>query len=82
MRISKQQRQHRITKLLEEHVVSSQTQLVDLLAEEGISATQATVSRDLDELGVISVRIPGGERALALPALPVHPSGSPSPSPR
>jgi transcriptional regulator of arginine metabolism len=72
MRISKQQRQHRITKLLEDHVVSSQTQLVDLLADEGISATQATVSRDLDELGVISVRIPGGERALALPALPVH----------
>lgn len=72
MRASKQQRQHRITRLLEEHVVSSQTQLVELLAAEGISAAQATVSRDLDELGVISVRIPGGERALALPELPVH----------
>jgi transcriptional regulator of arginine metabolism len=72
MRVSKQQRQHRITQLLEEHIVSSQTQLVDLLGSEGISATQATVSRDLDELGVISVRIPGGERALALPELPVH----------
>ena len=72
MRISKQQRQHRITQLLEDHVVSSQTQLVDLLGSEGIAATQATVSRELDELGAISVRIPGGERALALPALPVH----------
>ncbi len=72
MRISKQQRQHRIVRLLEEQVVSSQAQLVDLLSEEGISATQATVSRDLEELGAITVRIPGGDRAFALPALPAQ----------
>ena len=72
MRISKQQRQHRIALLLESQVVSSQSQLVDLLAEEGISATQATVSRDLEELGAITVRIPGGDKAFALPELPVQ----------
>jgi len=72
MRVSKQQRQHRITMILEEHVVSSQAQLVELLANEGVSATQATVSRDLEELGAITVRIPGGDRALALPELPAQ----------
>jgi len=72
MRVSKQQRQHRISMLLEEHVVSSQAQLVELLASEEISATQATVSRDLEEMGAITVRIPGGERALAVPELPTQ----------
>jgi transcriptional regulator of arginine metabolism len=71
-KISKQQRQHRIALLLEANVVSSQGQLVNLLADEGISATQATVSRDLEEMGAITVRIPGGERALALPELPTQ----------
>jgi transcriptional regulator of arginine metabolism len=35
-----------------------------------VVATQATVSRDLDDLGAIKVRVPGGETAYALPALP------------
>jgi transcriptional regulator of arginine metabolism len=33
-------------------------------------ATQATVSRDLDELGAIKVRGPGGESVYAIPELP------------
>src|SRR5262249_41048141 len=33
-------------------------------------ATQATVSRDLDDLGAIKVRVPGGLSACALPELP------------
>lgn len=69
MKISKQQRQHRITLLLGDRIVSSQSQLVEFLKEEGISATQATVSRDLEEMGAITVRIAGGERALALPEM-------------
>ena len=68
--MSKARRQHRITKLLETHGVTSQTQLVELLAEEGINATQATVSRDLDDLGAIKVRVPGGESVYAIPELP------------
>jgi transcriptional regulator of arginine metabolism len=70
MKVSKHQRQHRITKLLESRAVSSQGQLVELLAKEGIDATQTTVSRDLEELGAVKVRLPGGEGAYALPALP------------
>jgi transcriptional regulator of arginine metabolism len=70
IRLTKNQRQHRIGKLLEEHAVENQGQLVELLAEEGIAATQATVSRDLDDLGAIKVRLPGGDTAYAIPELP------------
>jgi transcriptional regulator of arginine metabolism len=67
--MSKTQRQHRIAKLLAEHAVTSQAQLVDLLADAGIAATQATVSRDLEDLGAIKVRVPGGETVYAIPEL-------------
>jgi len=71
-RLTKNQRQHRITRLLETQVVTSQTQLVALLADQGVEATQTTVSRDLEDLGAVKVRLPGGEAAYALPELPVH----------
>ena len=71
-RLTKNQRQHRITKLLEAAPVTSQAQLVALLAEQGVEATQTTVSRDLEDLGAVKVRLPGGETAYALPELPVH----------
>jgi transcriptional regulator of arginine metabolism len=65
--LGKPQRQHRILRVLEEQPVSSQTQLVQLLEAEGVVATQATVSRDLEELGAVKVRIPGGAMAYAIP---------------
>jgi transcriptional regulator of arginine metabolism len=65
--LGKPQRQHRIAKLLEDQAVSSQAQLVELLASEGVVATQATVSRDLEELSAVKVRIPGGTTAYAIP---------------
>ena len=67
---TKAHRQHRIAKLLTEHAVTSQAQLAELLAEVGITATQATVSRDLEDLGAIKVRVPGGETVYAIPELP------------
>ncbi|MDQ1437041.1 MAG: transcriptional regulator of arginine metabolism [Acidimicrobiaceae bacterium] len=66
----KTQRQHKIAKILEEHQITSQSRLVDLLKDDGIVATQATVSRDLDELGAVKVRIAGGETVYAIPELP------------
>ena len=69
--MSKARRQHRISALLEEHAVTSQTRLVELLEDQEIHATQATVSRDLDELGAIKVRVPGGETVYAIPEHPV-----------
>jgi transcriptional regulator of arginine metabolism len=68
--VTKHQRQHRISQLLETRAVGSQAHLVELLAGEGIEATQTTVSRDLEELGALKVRLPGGETAYALPELP------------
>jgi transcriptional regulator of arginine metabolism len=70
--MTKNQRQHRIARLLESEAVGSQGHLVDLLAAEGIEATQTTVSRDLEELGALKVRLPGGETAYVLPELPTQ----------
>ena len=45
-----------IAELLDEHEVSTQQQLQQLRAGLGVDVTQATVSRDLDRLGVMRVR--------------------------
>ena len=49
-------RQARIVALLSANQVSSQTELAALLASEGIEVTQATLSRDLEELGAVKLR--------------------------
>lgn len=67
---SKAQRQHRIGELLAHQQVSSQSTLVELLDEQGVKVNQATVSRDLEELGAIKVRVPGGDSVYAIPELP------------
>jgi transcriptional regulator of arginine metabolism len=67
---TKAQRQHRISELLARRQVGSQAQLVELLGEDGVKVNQATVSRDLEELGAIKVRVPGGDTAYAIPELP------------
>ena len=54
--MSRTQRQRRIVELLGAHEVHSQGELSDLLAAEGTEVTQATLSRDLVELGAVKVR--------------------------
>ena len=70
MRMSRAARQHRIIQILEKSAVSSQAQLVEMLAEAGVEATQATVSRDLEEIGAVKVRAAGGDSVYAVPDLP------------
>lgn len=70
MRLSRAARQHRIVQILEKSAVSSQQQLVEMLAGAGVEATQATVSRDLEEIGAVKVRAAGGESVYAVPDLP------------
>jgi transcriptional regulator of arginine metabolism len=70
VKLSKHQRQHRIILLIEQQAVTSQAQLVELLDADGVIATQATVSRDLDEIGAVKVRAAGGESVYAVPELP------------
>ncbi len=68
--LAKNQRQHRVGRLLAAHDVSSQDQLVGLLRDDGVAATQATVSRDLEDLGAIKVRTSTGDAIYAIPELP------------
>jgi len=70
MRLAKTQRQHRVIQILEQNAVSNQSQLVKLLADAGVEATQATVSRDLEDIGAVKVRAAGGESVYAVPELP------------
>ena len=71
--LTKAARHARISQLLESRPVASQTELGRLLADAGVDVTQATLSRDLDELGAVKVRTPSG-MAYALP-----PEGQPRP---
>ncbi len=64
---TKVQRQQAIARLIGEHEVTSQPELIELLATDGIEATQATVSRDLDDIGAIKVRVPSGNSVYAIP---------------
>ncbi len=67
----KQRRQHLLARVLADNAVASQDQIVELLAWEGIAATQATVSRDLEEIGAVKVRVPGVDGLVyAVPELP------------
>lgn len=49
-----------ITELLESTQITSQAQLSDLLADQGFTVTQATLSRDLEALGAIKDASNGG----------------------
>lgn len=64
--VDKATRQALILTLISEKELGTQQGVVSALAEEGVEVAQATVSRDLAELGVLKV----GSRYLALPHEP------------
>lgn len=64
---TKAARQHRIGRLLAARSVRSQTELSGLLAAEGVTVNQATLSRDLDELGALKQRTADGSLAYVIP---------------
>jgi len=68
--VTKAQRQHRISELIDHNVISTAAQIVARLHEEGIAATQATVTRDLQELGTVKIRDERGTRRIVLAASP------------
>src|ERR1700752_193905 len=49
-------RQARVVAILSSAPVRSQSELATMLADEGIDVTQATLSRDLEELGAVKLR--------------------------
>ena len=54
----KRERQNRILELIETKDIETQDELVALLREEGYNVTQATISRDINELRL--GKLPGG----------------------
>ena len=66
---ARDQRRRLIADWLREQRVASQEELVARLEHAGIAATQATVSRDLDELGAVRVRREGAVRYVLASAI-------------
>lgn len=64
---TKAARHARIVEILGRHRVRSQAELSTLLGEAGMEVTQATLSRDLDELEAVKLRGADGSLVYALP---------------
>jgi transcriptional regulator of arginine metabolism len=62
----KERRQRAIADLIRANALSSQEELADRLGSLGFSATQATISRDLEQIGAVKVRR-DGQLSYALP---------------
>jgi transcriptional regulator of arginine metabolism len=63
--IDKRERQRAIRELVARQPIGSQQELAARLAERGITATQATVSRDIAEMGLVRVARHGGNAWMA-----------------
>src|SRR5699024_9207200 len=63
---SRTARQQRIIEILGQQPIRSQPELLDILAGDGIEVTQATLSRDLVEIGAEKVRV-GKQLVYAVP---------------
>ncbi len=60
MKTSKSERQSRLLQLIRSKEISTQEDLVAGLTDAGLDVTQATVSRDIKELGIIKVTVGNG----------------------
>jgi len=68
-------RRQRLIELLRDGLAGTQEEIVERLAADGFSATQATVSRDLEDLGAVKVRVSGGDTVYAMPDSNGPPAG-------
>ena len=76
--VTKTARHARIAAILAREQVRSQEELAELLERyASVHVTQATLSRDLDELGVVRLRATGGALVYALPEEPGGPGSRP-----
>jgi transcriptional regulator of arginine metabolism len=74
---TKASRQAWVAATLADRPVRSQEELARLLAERGTAVTQATLSRDLEEIGAVRVRGADGSLVYALPTEPGGPGSRP-----
>lgn len=69
----KRERQSRILEIIESKDIETQDQLADILRSEGYSVTQATISRDINELQLGKLPCGNGKRKIAIqPVGDVH----------
>jgi transcriptional regulator of arginine metabolism len=64
---TKYERQGAILRLVEQKQLSTQTEVTNALRDEGFDAVQATVSRDIAQLGLVKVRNGNGRLVYAMP---------------
>ncbi len=75
--VTKAARLAQIASILTHTPVRSQEELAGLLGQRGIRVAQATLSRDLEEIGAVRLRVPGGGLVYALPGEPGGPGSPP-----
>jgi transcriptional regulator of arginine metabolism len=64
---TKFERQGMILRLVQQQALSTQAEVADALHAQGVDAVQATVSRDIAQLGLVKVRNTEGRLVYALP---------------
>ena len=64
---TKFERQGAILRLVEQNQLSTQAEVTEALRGQGFDAVQATVSRDIAQLGLVKVRNGNGRLVYALP---------------
>ena len=64
---TKFERQRTILRLVQQQPLSTQAEVAEALRANGIDAVQATVSRDITQLGLVKVRNQEGRLVYALP---------------
>jgi transcriptional regulator of arginine metabolism len=64
---TKFERQGMIMRLVQQQPLATQAEVADALRDFGIDAVQATVSRDISQLGLVKVRNPEGRLVYTVP---------------
>ena len=65
--MSKKERLEKIRRFVTDYQIGTQEEIVEHLREAGISATQATVSRDIKELGIVKIPLKDNTYIYELP---------------
>lgn len=66
----KKGRQEKILELIQKYEIETQDELMEFLGEEGYIVTQATVSRDIRDLDLVKVAVPGGSYKYVASGIP------------
>ena len=65
--MNKKERLEKIRRFVTDYQIGTQEEIVEHLREAGISATQATVSRDIKELGIVKIPLKNNTYVYELP---------------